>query len=135
MASQGPFLFAAINSAHDKHRMSRRWLESIKADGWGVSTETFLACVRLLRNSQVMRGHALPAPDALRIVRAEFAGADAGEIVSAGLPNDSFLGRVRGHKQIRDFHLVQSAVQHKAKLATRDRGTLSAWPAQTFPVL
>ena len=127
-------LFAAINSAHDGHASSRKWLESIKDDGWGVSVETYLASVRLLMNAQVMKGHALRAADALKAVRAEFTGARAGTIVVGGTPDENFLSKAEGHKQVLDFYLVQTAAMHKVRLATRDGGTLAAWPTHTFKV-
>jgi len=126
--------FAAINSAHERHTSARKWLESVKKDGWGVAIETYLASVRLLMNNGVMKGHALSAADALKAVRAEFTGARSGEIVNGGSPDDSFLERAQGHKQIMDFYLVQTAAVCNAKLATRDAGTLAAWPHHTFSV-
>jgi predicted nucleic acid-binding protein len=128
-------LFAAINRAHERHATSRRWLESVKADGWGVAVETYLASVRLLMNVQVMKGHALGAVDALRAVRAEFTGAQAGQIVAGGNPDDAFLRQAQRHRQIMDFYLVQIAASQRATLATRDRGTLAAWPEHTFAVV
>ena len=128
-------LFAAINPAHDRHATSRKWLESIKDDGWGVAIETYLAGVRLLMNTQVMKGHALRTGDALKAVRAEFTGPRAGKIVSGGFPDESFLRRAEGHKQVMDFYLVQTAAVHKVPLATRDGGTLAAWPKHTFEVV
>jgi hypothetical protein len=83
-------------------------------------------------NPQVMKGHALRAPDALRAVRSEFTGPRAEEVVSGGPPDDSFLRKAEGHKQVRDFYLVQTAAAHKASLATRDGGSLAAWPGYAF---
>lgn len=128
-------LFAAINTAHDRHAASRKWLESVKADGWGVAVETYLAAVRLLMNAQVMQGHALRATDALKAVRAEFTGPRAGKIVVGGPPDEDFLRKAGGHKQVMDFYLVQTAAMYKVPLATRDGGTLAAWPAHTFEVV
>lgn len=127
-------LFAAINTGHSHHRQSRKWLESIKADGWGVSVETYLAGVRLLMNGQVMQGHALGTTDALKAVRAEFMGSRAGKIVAGGPPEESFLRKAEGHKQVMDFYQVQTAALHHVPLATRDGGTLAAWPEHTFEV-
>ena len=127
-------LFAAINAGHERHTTSRKWLESIKSEGWGGGIETYLASVRLLMNAQVMNGNALRAADALKAVRSEFTGPRAGKIVSGGPPDDSYLRRANGQKQVMDFYLVQTAIVHKASLATRDGGTLSAWPRHTFEV-
>ena len=127
-------LFAAINTAHDRHELSRTWLESVKGEGWGVAVETYLAAIRLLMNAQVMQGHALKTMEAVKAVRSEFTGALAGRIVSGGPPDDTFLRKAVGHKQVMDFYLVQTATLHKVPLATRDRGILSAWPKQAFAV-
>lgn len=121
-------LFAAINTAHERHASARKWLESIKGDGWGAAVETYLASVRLLMNQQVMKGHALRTSDALKAVRAEFTGPRGGKIMNGGVPDDSFLRKAEGHKQIMDFYLVQTAAAHGMRLATRDQGTLAAWP-------
>ena len=121
-------MFAAINTAHVNHAGARAWLEKNRGDGWGVTVETFLACVRLLMNPSVMKGYELNAKDALRVVRAEFRGATAGEIVNGGIPEDGFLLKAKGHRQIMDFYLVQTAASHGAKLVTLDGGTLAAWP-------
>lgn len=128
-------LFAAINTAHERHGACRKWLESIKEDGWGVAAETYLASVRLLMNSQVMKGHGLRTNDALRVVRAEFTGPRAGKIVFGGPPDDAFLKKAEGHKQVMDFYLVQTAAKHEVVLATRDNGILIAWPEHTFAVV
>lgn len=127
-------LFAAINTAHDRHASSRKWLESVKADGWGVAVETYLAGVRLLMNSQVMQGHALRTPEALQAVGAEFSGARPGKIVTGGTPDPFFIGKAGGHKQIMDFYLVQTAAKFKVPLATRDGGILAMWPRHAFRV-
>ncbi|AHF90234.1 DNA-binding protein [Opitutaceae bacterium TAV5] len=126
--------FAAVNTAHEHHETSRAWLDGIKAEGWGVSVETFLAAVRLLMNPKVMQNCELPAAEALRVIRAEFTGKQAGRIVSGGEPEDAFLKKATGHKQVMDFYLVQTAMNHGARLATRDRGTLSAWNKVAFRV-
>jgi predicted nucleic acid-binding protein len=127
-------LFAAINRAHERHETSRRWLESVKGEGWGVAVETYLAAVRLLMNGQVMQGHPLGAADALKAVGAEFTGPRAGQVVMGGPPDDRFLSKAKGHKQVMDFYLVQTAAIHRVPLATRNGGTRAAWPEHTFGV-
>ena len=125
-------LFAAINAAHEHHRDSRRWLDEAKPAGWGAGLETFLAVVRLLMNPVVMRGFPLDAAEALATVRAELGGSCPGRLVPGGPPDDAFLRKAGGHKQIMDFYLIQTACAHHALLATRDRGTAAAWPEHTF---
>lgn len=126
--------FAAVNANHIHHAAAHRWLESIRSEGWGVTVETFLAAVRLLMNPIVMHGHAISATKALRIVRAELSGGQPGRIVPGPDPEDRFLAKANGHKQVMDFYLVQIAAAHEARLATFDRGTLAAWPRETYPV-
>ena len=45
-----------------------------------------------------------------------------------------FLSKAKGHRQIMDFYLVQTAASHGAKLATLDGGTLAAWPGITVAI-
>ncbi len=111
------------NTAHEHHETSRIWFDSIKADGWGISIETFLAAVRLLMNPKVMQGCELSATEALMVVRAEFSGKLAGKVVSGGEPEDAFIKKASGHKQVMDFYLVQTAANLGLHLATRDQGT------------
>ena len=67
-------------------------------------------------------------------LRAEFTGPRGGKIVNGGVPDDSFLRKAEGHKQIMDFYLVQTAAAHGVRLATRDQGTLAAWPQHAIGV-
>lgn len=126
--------FAAINTAHVRHRAARSWLDAAKPEGWGVTIETFLSTIRLSMNPQVMQHHELGVRQATRAVRTELAGPFPGAVVSAGMPDDAFLLRATGHRQVMDFYLVQSAASCGAKLATFDRGTLAAWPQHTNEV-
>lgn len=123
--------FAALNQAHENHESARAWLDAAKPDGWSVSVETFLAAVRLFMNPQVMKGSPLRVREALRIVRYELS---TGGIVMGGEPQDRYLTKAAGHRQVMDFYLVQVAEAHSLKLATFDGGTRQAWPGATFAV-
>jgi hypothetical protein len=63
-----------------------------------------------------------------------FTGPRRGKVLNGGFPDESFLRKAEGHKQIMDFYLVQTAAAHGVRLATRDRGTLTAWPQHTIGV-
>lgn len=123
--------FAALNQAHENHEAARNWLDAAKVDGWAVSAETFLAAVRLFMNPQVMKGSPLRVREALRLVRYELS---TGSILIGDEPQDRYLTKAVGHRQVMDFYLVQIAVTHSLKLATFDGGTRHAWPGASFAV-
>ena len=123
-------LFAAVNVRHEKNAAARRWLDKAKEEGWGVPVEAFLGTIRLLMNEKVMLGSPLDASEAVEVVRVELAGRHKGGILH-GEPDDKFLLRAQGHRQIMDFHLVGIAAAHKARLATLDRGLAREWPQFT----
>jgi len=120
---------SAIYRKHETHAPSRAWLDSVKRDGWGIASETYLAAVRLLMNPSVMGSGALSAHEALDAVEAELAGSYKGRVVMASKrPDRRVLETAEGHRQVMDFWLVQIARDSGAKLATRDAGILARWP-------
>ena len=83
-------------------------------------------------NPAVMGPGALSARDALNAVEAELSGRHPGRLIrSSRRPDRAILEKAQGHRQVMDFWLVQVARDAKAKLATRDAGTLRNWPDHT----
>ena len=126
-------LFAALWDSHGDHQRTRAWLDKTKPDGWGVTVETYLGVIRLLMNPKVMKTVPLKASEAVRTVRREFSGAHAGRIVKNSEPDDAFLKKAQGHRQIMDLYLVQMASETGAKLVTLDNGLLAEFPSLTMP--
>jgi len=126
---------AALYAGHEAHKTARRWLDGHKAGGWGIANETFLAATRLLMNPAVMGTSALTAAEAVDAIQTELAGKHPGKVVLAPkTPDTPLLSRATGHRQIMDIWLVQIARDTGVRLATRDKGILAHWPAQTIAV-
>jgi len=124
-------LFSALWSTHGEYPATCAWLARAKPDGWGVTVETYLGVIRLLMNPTTTDGTPLKASDAVEAVRTALAGPHPGKIVKNAEPDDSFLKKARGHRQIMDFYLVQMASETGAKLVTRDNGLLAEFPSLT----
>lgn len=127
-------LFPAMWQAHVEHRRCRVWLDAAKAreGGWHLSTETFLGALRLMLNPASTSQRPLRIDDALRILRREMAGPHRGDLLPPVEPDDIFLSRAQGHRQVMDFYQVQLAAAHGVKFATRDRGVAAEWPPHTI---
>jgi len=127
--------FAALVRSHPNHALSRRWLDKVKSDGWGIASETYLAAVRLLMNPKVMGSGALTSAAALTVVETELSGPHPGlVIVAPKRPARALLEKATGHRQIMDTWLVQIARDTGCELATHDTGTLAQWPEHTLRV-
>jgi predicted nucleic acid-binding protein len=124
--------FAALYRKHVSHEICRSWLDSAKAEGWGIAAETYLSAVRLLMNPAVMGSGVLTATEALNAVDTELNGQHRGRLIlSSKKPDQVLLRKATGHRQIMDYWLVQIARDQGAKLATHDAGTLAHWPEYT----
>jgi len=124
---------AAIYAGHEHHRAARKWLDAHKPAGWGIAAETYLAATRLLMNPAVMGSGTLLAETALAAIQTELAGPHRGHIVLARRkPDPALLAAARGHREIMDIWLVQIARDCKARLVTRDAGSLANWPDDTL---
>ncbi len=124
--------FAAIYAGHGNHVLARRRLDEVKAAGWGIAAETYLAAVRLLMNPVIMASGALSAERALEAVESELAGEHPGRVVLAVTrPDRKMLARAKGHRQIMDFWLVQIARESGVRLLTHDAALRKHWPRDT----
>ena len=127
-------LFPAMWQAHVEHARCRDWLDAAKAreGGWYLTAETFLGALRLMLNPASTSQRPMRIDDALRALRREMAGMRRGTFLPAVEPDDSFLSRAQGHRQVMDFYQVQLASAHGVKFATRDRGVAVEWPQHTI---
>ena len=127
-------LFPARWQAHVEHQRCRAWIDAVKMreGGWHLSAETFLGALRLMLNPASTSQRPLRIEDALRTLRLEMAGGRRGSLLPAVEPDDVFLQRARGHRQVMDFYQVQLAAVHGIKFATRDRGVAAEWPQHTL---
>lgn len=121
--------FAAIYSAHQHHKIARVWLDKEKSIGWAITTETWLAAMRLLMNPAIMKNASLKGKDAWNVVSTECGGKTPAKIIYAKkTPDKAIFNKAVGHRQVMDFWLVQLAKQEKCKLVTFDKALKSHWP-------
>lgn len=66
--------FAAICASHNFHAETRKWLDSEKASGWGIASETYLASIRLFMNPSIMGQNTLSISTAQCVVETELKG-------------------------------------------------------------
>jgi len=121
--------FPLVNCSHSEHAATIAWFAKNKTDGWGVTVETYLGCIRKLMNSKIMQGCPQNAKGAVTVARAALGAPHNGKIIIGGQPDDALMKKAQGHKQIMDFYLVQVARDTGMKLATRDTGILATFPA------
>jgi toxin-antitoxin system PIN domain toxin len=129
----GPFLLDAnvlIALAWPRHEFHDRvgeWFARQSETGWATCPFTQTAFVRVISNP-AFSADALTPQNAVRLLEANL-----------NLPNHQFwpnsmsvpealkgVGRLRGHQQITDAYLVGTAIHHRGKLATMDRG-IAEW--------
>ena len=125
--------FASIYEGHTQHKASRKWLDDVKPSGWAISTETFLAAMRLLMNPAVMGPNPLNGEQAWDVVSMEIGGKHpANKLYATHLPDRELFAPATGHKQIMDLWLVQLSREHGYKLATRDHALVRNNPDYCF---
>ena len=127
-------LFPAMWQAHVDHQRCRTWLDAAKVreGGWHLSAEVFLGALRLMLNPASTSQRPLRIADGLRLLRREMAGLRLGSLLPSVEPDDAFLSRAQGHRQVMDFYQVQLAAAHGVKFATRDRAVAVEWPEHTI---
>lgn len=113
-------LVALTNVSHVHHELAHRWLADVAAFATTPLTESGL--VRLLLNPAVV-GREVSPRQALAVLAGVRADARA-----HFLPDDSSLAEPRvdlvglsGSRQVPDWHLVNLAMRHGARLVTFDR--------------
>ncbi len=121
--------FAAIYAGHQHHEPARTWLDREKKKGWAISTETWLAAMRLLMNPAILGTSKLNGATAWKIVKLECGGQHPVTLVYPNdPPHEKLFSNAIGHRQVMDFWLVQLAKQEKLKVVTFDRALKSHWP-------
>jgi len=122
-------LFVALAwPSHVHHGLAHRWFRRAHEDGWATCPLTQSGFVRVSCNRLVLPEPATPR-DAVLLLRelVELPGhVFWSDDVSIARSDAFALGRLTGHRQITDAHLLALATQRGGRLATLDRkiGTL-----------
>lgn len=115
-------LVALLDEDHVHHDRVRGWLRAHVADGWASSPTTQSGAVRVL--SQPAYPNHLTPEGAGLAVRAAVTSAHHSfwpDDVSVVDPATVDLGRVHGHRQLADVHLLALAVRRAGRFVTLDR--------------
>ena len=138
----GPFLLdanvliALAWPRHPFHATVGVWFARHSSGGWATCPFTQTAFVRILCNPAFSTDALSPA-NAIRLLE-----------TNLNLPNHEFwpnsislpmalkdMGRLRGHQQITDAYLVGTAIHHRGKLATMDRGIREWGPTSAVELI
>ncbi len=123
-------LVALIWESHLHHAAARRWFATQRGDGWATCSVTQAGFVRVSSNPRVLQD-AVSVRQAVATLAAAISAPGhhlltdgAGFVDNPLVPHD----RLVGHQQVTDALLVSIATQHRATLATFDRGLQSLAP-------
>jgi toxin-antitoxin system PIN domain toxin len=119
---------------HEHHELVTSWLRRNLRSGWATCPMTQSGFVRVSSNSRITPGAKLPREaiallqEILTLPHHIFLSDDI------SLPGSKFVdpGRLTGHRQVTDAHLLGLALRSGARLATLDRGILNLVPS-SFP--
>ena len=128
-------LLALVHASHVHHRPAHQWLGEVQAFATTPITESGL--VRLLLNPTVS-GREVATREALAVlagVRADPRAQFLADDTSLADPHIDLLG-LGGARQVPDWHLLNLAARHGARLVTFDRRLVAALePADRAGVL
>lgn len=115
---------------HVHHAAAHRWFSHRSARGWATCSLVELGFVRVSSNSRATP--AAVSPQEAAVLLSELT-AQAGHhfwIDDVRFAESPFVGRGRivGHQQVNDAHLVALALRHSGCLATFDRGARALVP-------
>ena len=117
------FLVALFDRWHVNHGAAHRWFEEDCRSDWATCSITELGCVRVLSNPALALAWATPPEVSKRLE--SLCGSGGHVFWPDDLPprsslDDDLGGRLRGHKQVTDFHLAALALCHGGRLVTFD---------------
>ncbi|MDT8367641.1 MAG: hypothetical protein RQ745_00420 [Longimicrobiales bacterium] len=109
---------------HIHHRVAHRWFERIAGEGWATTPVTESGFVRVSSNARVLPEAARPV-DALELLR-RMRGVPGHTFwpddVELSADETGLTGRIVGHRQVTDAHLVLLAHTRGGRVATFERG-------------
>ena len=116
-------LVAIADPRHVNHEASHRWFAATGKPDWATCSITELGLIRVLSNPGYRAAPLTPGEAAERL--AQFCSSGGHTFWPDDLPPRSWLdddlgGRLRGHKQVTDFHLAALALRHGGRLVTFD---------------
>ena len=121
---------------HVHHRRAIAWFTDHREDGWATCPVTEAGFVRVSSNARVIPESRTPAQaiDLLGRMRRLPGHTFWTDDVSPAHPDAAAFGRLVGHRQVTDAHLLTLAIRRGERLATFDRGVLDLEPASSTAV-
>ena len=121
---------------HVHHRRALAWFTKHREDGWATCPMTESGFVRVSSNARVIPDARTPAQaidllDRMRRLPGHTFWADD---VTPTDPDAAAFGRLVGHRQVTDAHLLTLAIRRGGRLSTFDRGVLDLAPANARAV-
>ena len=116
-------LVALFDIWHVNHRAAHQWFDENGRFDWATCTITELGCIRVLSNPAYRGASATPRDMTRRLARlcdSEVHTFWPDDVPPRTSLDDDLGGRLRGHKQVADFHLATLAFRHGGRLATFD---------------
>ncbi len=116
-------LVSLFDGRHVNHDAAHYWFGTTFAANWATCSITEAGCVRVLSNPAYPTVSATPAEVLARLNR--FCGSGGHRFWADDLSprmslDDQAKGRLRGHRQVTDFHLAALASHRGGLLATFD---------------
>lgn len=117
-------LVAAMWPEHVMHAAAARWLDEHADAGWATCSITELGFIRVSSNRRAVGDAVLPAAAAAALRELRVVGDHRfwEDDVQPSAADSPLIGRIVGHRQTTDAHLVELARRHGGYLASFDRG-------------
>lgn len=116
-------LVALAWPSHVGHAAAHRWFRTNAAAGWATTPVTESGFVRVSSNRRAMPLTTTPAGavEALRAMTRRPGHAFWADDIQL-VAGEDLMGRLRGHSQVTDAHLLALALARKGRLVTMDAG-------------
>lgn len=121
---------------HIHHARAIAWFGSVREDGWATCPVTESGFIRVSSNARVIPEARTPAAAIAHLGRMRHLPGHVfwSDDVSPTDPSATAFGRVVGHRQVTDAHLLTIAIRNGGRLATFDRGVSDLVPDNAIAV-
>ena len=116
-------LLALFDDCHAHHEAAHAWFGGVGRSGWATSAITELGFIQVLSNPAYPGTRETPGAAAQRLARFCESGGHrfwSDDVPARNSRDDDVWRRLRGHRQVTDFHLAALAARHRGRLATFD---------------